>query len=80
MKKAFSLLTACAFVLAACTPKEVAPVAAQSRIVEEGGTGPVKVVMLEDPSLEAHTIFAPQNLAPFGKNNKLPVLALPVPQ
>ena len=48
--------------------------ASQSLIVEDGGTGPYKVVMLEDPSLEAHTIFAPQNLAPFGKKNKLPLL------
>ena len=74
MKKFSVLLAACTFVLAACAPKEVAPAASQSRIVEDGGTGPVKVLMLEDPSLEAHTIFAPQNLAPFGKNNKLPVL------
>jgi dienelactone hydrolase len=32
------------------------------------------VLMLEDPSLEAHTIFAPQDLSAFGKKNKLPVL------
>ncbi len=64
----------CALALAACAPKEVAPVAAQSRVVEDGGTGPVKVLMLEDPSLPAHTVFAPQNLAPFGKKNLLPVL------
>lgn len=74
MKKTALLSVAAGFVLAACTPREVAPVAVQYRIVEDGGTGPVKVVMLEDPSLEAHTIFAPQNLAPFGKGNKLPVL------
>ena len=74
MKKASLILMAAAFMLAACAPKEVAPVASQSRVVEDGGTGPYKVLMLEDPSLEAHTIFAPQNLAPFGKNNKLPVL------
>ena len=74
MKKTTLILAAAALVLAACAPKEVAPVASQSRVVEEGGTGPYKVLMLEDPSLEAHTIFAPQNLAPFGKGNKLPVL------
>ena len=74
MKKTTLILAAAALVLAACAPKEVAPVASQSRVVEEGGTGPYKVLMLEDPSLAAHTIFAPQNLAPFGKNNKLPVL------
>ena len=74
MKKTLFLLSACAIALAACAPKEVAPTASQSRLVEEGGTGPYKVLMLEDPTLEAHTIFAPQNLAPFGKTNKLPVL------
>ncbi len=74
MKRIALLSAAAGLVLAACAPKEVAPVASQSRVVEEGGTGPYKVLMLEDPSLEAHTIFAPQNLAPFGKGNKLPVL------
>ena len=74
MKRIALLAVAAGLVLAACAPKEVAPVASQSRVVEEGGTGPYKVLMLEDPSLEAHTIFAPQNLAPFGKGNKLPVL------
>jgi len=75
MKKILFFLSAASLLTAvACTPKAVAPAASQSRVVEEGGTGPVKVLMLEDPSLEAHTIFAPQNLAPFGKGNKLPVL------
>lgn len=74
MKKISFLMAVCAFVLAGCTPKEVAPAASQSLVVEDGGTGPYKVLMLEDPSLEAHTIFAPQNLAPFGKANKLPLL------
>ena len=33
-----------------------------SRVVEEGGTGPYKAVMKEEPTLEAHTIFMPQDL------------------
>ena len=74
MKKIAVLLAVCAFVLNACAPKPVAPNAAQSRVVEDGGTGPYKVLMLEDPSLEAHTIFAPQDLSAFGKKNLLPVL------
>ncbi len=57
-----------------CSSKSVSPVASQSRLVEEGGTGPYKALMLEDPSLEAHTIFVPQDLRPFGKDNLLPVL------
>ena len=74
MKKISLLLAAGALILAACAPKAVAPVASQSRVVEDGGTGPYKALMLEDPSLEAHTIFVPQDLSAFGKKNLLPVL------
>ena len=45
-----------------------------SRIVEEGGTGPYKAIMKEEPSLEAHTIFVPQDLSKFDLKNPLPVL------
>ena len=72
--KRILILSACALAFVACTHKAVAPNATQSQVVEDGGTGPVKVVMLEDPTLEAHTIFAPQDLSAFGKKNKLPVL------
>ena len=44
-------------VLAADEPK--------SRIVEDGGTGPYKVIMKEEPSLAEHTVFAPQDLSKF---------------
>ena len=75
MKRIALLSAACLLMLGtACKSGPVAPVASQSRVVEDGGTGPYKVLMLEDPSLEAHTIFAPQDLAPFGKKNPLPVL------
>ena len=75
MKRIAFLSAACLLMLGtACQSGPVAPVASQSKVVEDGGTGPYKVLMLEDPSLEAHTIFAPQNLAPFGKKNPLPVL------
>ena len=75
MKRIASLSAACLLMLGtACQRGPVAPVASQSKVVEDGGTGPYKVLMLEDPSLEAHTIFAPQDLAPFGKKNPLPVL------
>ena len=46
----------------------------KQRIVEDGGTGPYKAIMKEESSLEAHTIFAPQDLTPFGPGNPLPVL------
>ena len=51
------------------------PVQAQnSRIVEEGGTGPYKAIMMEAPTLTTHTIFQPQDLSVFGEGNLLPVL------
>ena len=75
MKRIAFLSVACLLMLgSACKSGPVVPVATQSKVVEEGGTGPYKVLMLEDPSLEAHTIFAPQDLSPFGKKNLLPVL------
>ncbi len=45
-----------------------------SRVVEDGGTGPYKAIMKEEPTLDAHTIFVPQDLSVFGKKNALPVL------
>ena len=51
------------------------PMLAQnSRIVEEGGTGPYKAIMMEEASLATHTIFRPQDLSKFDKKNPLPVL------
>ena len=70
----FLSMTAAALMLAACSSGPVAPDAVQSRIVEEGGTGPYKVLMLEDSTLAAHTLFVPADLSPFGKKNLLPVL------
>ena len=53
----------------------VAPVWAQnSRIVEEGGSGPYKAIMMEEASLATHTIFRPQDISVFGEGNLLPVL------
>ena len=46
----------------------------KSRIVEDGGTGSYKAVMQEERTLKAHTVFVPQNLQTFNKNNPLPVL------
>ena len=54
------------FSMSADTPKQ--------RIVEDGGTGPFKAVMKTEATLEAHTIFVPQDLSVFGKKQKLPVL------
>lgn len=46
-----------------------------SRIIEDGGTGKYSAIMLTDPSLPTHTIFRPEDLSSFGKENKLPVIA-----
>jgi acetyl esterase/lipase len=48
--------------------------AAQQKVVENGGQGPYKTVMKEEPSLPAHTVFVPQDLSKFGADNSLPVL------
>jgi len=47
---------------------------AKSEVVEDGGSGPYKAIMVEEPSLEAHTILRPQDLSPFSESNPLPVL------
>ena len=73
MKKLFSFVCAAAF-LAGCASGPVAPETVQSKVVEEGGTGPYKALMYEAPAFEAHTVFAPQDLSKFNKKNPLPVL------
>ena len=46
-----------------------------SRIIEDGGTGRYRAVMLQESSLPTHTIFRPKDLAAFGSKNKLPIIA-----
>ena len=48
--------------------------APKSRIIEDGGTGPYKVVMTEVAGLAEHTVFTPQDLSKFGGGTLLPVL------
>lgn len=74
MKKILLTIAACTLaVLQACggAPEETAT---ETRVLEEGGTGAYKAVMVTEPSLDAHTIFRPADLTPFGKKNPLPVL------
>jgi dienelactone hydrolase len=73
MKRVFSFILAAA-AFAGCASGPVAPETVQSKIVEEGGTGPYKALMFEAPGFEAHTVFAPQDLSTFGKKNLLPVM------
>ena len=69
-KLAMSSLIALVLICTSCTPE----VKTVSRIVEEGGTGPYKAIMKEEATLEAHTIFVPQDLSAFNEENPLPVL------
>ena len=46
----------------------------QSLVVEDGGQGPYKAIMKEEETLEAHTVFVPQDLSAFNKKKPLPVL------
>ena len=46
----------------------------KSRVVEDGGTGPYKVIMTEVAGLPEHTVFVPQDLTPFNAQHPLPVL------
>ena len=45
------------------------------RVIEDGGTGPYKAIMVGDSSLPTHTIFRPKDLSAFGNRVKLPILA-----
>lgn len=46
-----------------------------STIVEDGGTGAYKAIMISDNSLPAHTVFRPSDLSVFDENSRLPVIA-----
>jgi dienelactone hydrolase len=47
---------------------------ATSRVVEDGGTGPFKAIMVSERSLPTHTVFKPSDLGTATKKNKLPVI------
>lgn len=49
-------------------------VKAQSRVVEDGGTGPYKALMISESTLATHTVFRPNDLSAFGKAQKLPII------
>ncbi|HOY13922.1 MAG TPA: hypothetical protein PLY70_12320 [Saprospiraceae bacterium] len=48
---------------------------AVTKVVEDGGTGPHKALMIAEPSLQTHTVFRPEDLSKFGKDHKLPIIA-----
>lgn len=62
--------------IAACISVGSAPAAEpDSRVIEDGGTGGHRAVMLTEPSLPTHTVFRPGDLGAFGGDNRLPVIA-----
>ncbi len=46
-----------------------------SKTIEDGGTGPYAAIMISESSLPTHTIFRPEDLSEFGKDNTLPIIA-----
>tara|TARA_R110002020_G_scaffold267391_5_gene482532 strand:- start:217 stop:1155 length:939 start_codon:yes stop_codon:yes gene_type:complete len=48
---------------------------AKSRVIEDGGTGEYSAIMESAPSIPTHTVFRPQDLSPFGTDEKLPIIA-----
>lgn len=46
----------------------------RSRILDNGGSGAYKAIMVSDASLPTHTILKPQDLSSFAPDNPLPVL------
>ena len=75
MRKTLLILAAGAIaLLQACSGSTPAETYSEKKVVEDGGSGPYKAIMVTEPSLDAHTIFRPEDLSPFGPKNPLPVL------
>lgn len=45
-----------------------------SRVIEDGGTGSFKAIMISENSLATHTIFRPTDLSAATKKSKLPII------
>src|SRR5690606_26196922 len=57
-----------------CVSPVVAQEAVTSRVVEDGGTGPFKAIMMTESSLPTHTVFRPTDLNAASKKGKLPII------
>jgi uncharacterized protein YciI len=79
LRKAFALSTLVglmALAPLALSAQQLATSAPTSfKVVEDGGTGPYKAVMLAENTLPTHTVFRPKDLSAFTKKNKLPIIA-----
>ena len=74
MKKTFFIIIMMSMATFAMAQTSSQKETARQRVIENGGTGAYKAVMMEDLSLPEHTILVPQDLTPFGAKKKLPVL------
>jgi hypothetical protein len=67
-----SLVIGLLFTVEANAQTEAKP---SSRTVEDGGSGPYKALMVQESSLQTHTVFRPKDLGTFGPKSKLPIIA-----
>jgi hypothetical protein len=58
----------------AASAQDTAAVKPTSRVVEDGGTGPFKAIMVSESSLPTHTVFKPSDLGAATKKGKLPII------
>lgn len=47
---------------------------ANSRVIENGGTGKHSAIMKTEASLPTHTVFSPEDIGAFNKQHKLPLI------
>jgi hypothetical protein len=75
--KIFALMVFCVtcFLNLVSAQGSTQPVTQSYRTIEDGGTGPYKAIMLTESSLPTHTVFRPEDLGPFGADNRLPIIA-----
>ncbi len=59
---------------ASATPAAASQASANTRMIEDGGTGPHEAVMVSESSLPEYTIFRPKDLSVIGNANKLPII------
>lgn len=71
MKKFFQIAL---FAVAVLLANNLSAQDVKTQLLDEGGTGRYKAIMVSDQSLPTHTVFKPANLQPFGQRVKLPIL------
>lgn len=78
MKRAYKLLVLliCAGICLtdSARAQETSSAKPTSRVIEDGGTGPFKAVMVQESSLPTHTVFKPSDLNAAAKKGKLPII------